>query len=224
MAKKVVTAKITETHTEKSVSRTLEVPVLEGYVDIKLPEKHKFGNGSFITVFQKALRNIAMFGKLTKNESNLLLYLIGSCSQDNSVCIDLNILSDDLQMDKGNLSKAIKGLVMRNIVLRRDGYRYGNKPLPMELSLNYDQINYNVAYNGKVKTYKEHKKQHPLISEPDGRTLLESHVNGEPYRVLQDNGKYLTVSSDGSGEILNNCEEKEQLPQLPFKEEEHSTE
>ena len=212
MGKKIITAKITETHTETSVSRTLEVPVMNGYVDMKLPEKHMFRNGNFITIFQKALRNIAMFGNLTKNESILLLYLIGSCTQDNSICIDLNILSEDLQMDKSNLSKAIKGLVLRNIVLRRDGYRYGNKPLPMQLSLNYDQINYNVAYNGKTKTYKDHKKQHPLITEKDGRTLLESHRNKEPYRVLQDNGKYLSIASDGSGEILNPC--------LPFKDEE----
>lgn len=218
MGKKIITAKITETHTETSVSRTLEVPMMEGYVDMKLPEKHMFRNGNFITIFQKALRNIAMFGNLTKNESILLLYLIGSCTQDNSVCIDLNILSEDLQMDKSNISKAIKGLVLRNIVLRRDGYRYGNKPLPMQLSLNYDQINYNVAYNGKTKTYKEHKKQHPLLTEKDGRTLLEGHRNGEPYRVLQDNGKYLSIASDGSGEIMN--------PQLPFEEseEQHSIE
>lgn len=212
MGKKIITAKLTETHTETSVSRTLEVPIMEGYVDMKLPEKHMFRNGNFITVFQKALRNIAMFGNLTKNESILLLYLIGSCTQDNSVCIDLNILSEDLQMDKSNISKAIKGLVLRNIVLRRDGYRYGNKPLPMQLSLNYDQINYNVAYNGKTKTYKDHKKQHPLITEKDGRTLLESHRNKEPFRVLQDNGKYLSIASDGSGEILDN-------PRLPFDEE-----
>lgn len=206
MAKKVITAKLTETHTETSVSRTLEVPVMEGYVDLKIPEKHRFNSGNFITVFQKALRNIAMFGNLTKNESILLLYLIGSCTQDNSVCIDLNVLKDDLKMDKSNLSKAIKGLVMRNIVLRRDGYRYGNKPLPMQLSLNYDQINYNVAYNGKIKTYREHKKGHPLLTESDGRTLLESHENGEPYRVLQDNGKYLTIDQDGV--IIDNPKNK----------------
>jgi hypothetical protein len=184
---------------------------MAGYVDMKLPEKHMFRNGNFITIFQKALRNIAMFGNLTKNESILLLYLIGSCTQDNSVCIDLNILSEDLQMDKSNISKAIKGLVLRNIVLRRDGYRYGNKPLPMQLSLNYDQINYNVAYNGKTKNYKDHKKQHPPITEKDGRTLLECHRNEEPYHVLQDNGKYLKVNS--GGEIV---EEKKELPQLPF--------
>ena len=198
MKKKVVTAKITETHTETSVSRTLEVPIMEGYVDMKLPEKHKFGNGNFVTVFSKALRNIAMFGKLTKNEATLLLYLIGSCTQDNSICIDLNILAEDLQMDKGNVSKAVKGLVARNIVLRKDGYRYGNAPLPMKLSLNYDQINYNVAYNGKIKTYKENKKKHPVITEVDGRTLLEGHREGQPYHILQDNGRFLTVNSDGA--------------------------
>jgi hypothetical protein len=197
MKDKVVTAKLTETHTERSVSRTIEVPVVEGYVDMKLPERHLYNNGGFITVFSKVLKNIAMFAHLTKNEATMLLYLIGSCGQDNSVCIDLTIIGNDLGMDKGNVCRALKGLVIRNIVLRKDGYRYGNKPLPMQLSLNYDQINYHVAYNGKIKTFASKKGKHPAITEPDGRTLLEDHSEGQPYRVLQDNGKYISCDEDG---------------------------
>lgn len=204
MKEKKFTAKVTETHTESTIERSIEFPVMEGYVDVKLPEKHRFNNGQFVTVFQKELRNIAMFGSLTKNEAIMLLYLIGSCTQDNSICIDLNVLSEDLGIQKSNISSALKGLVNRNIVLRRDGYRYGNNPVPMELRLNYDQINYNVAYKGKIQGFQQSKQEHPQITESDGRTLLEDHRNGQPYKRLQEDGTMLLIST--SGEILNDDE------------------
>jgi uncharacterized protein YkvS len=216
--KEIYTAKISETHTEKSVSRTIEVPIMEGYQDLKLPTKHLFKNGGFITVFQKTLNNIILFANLSKNEMTLLLYLIANCNQDNSVCVDLNILSDTLKIKKPNISSALKGLVLRNIILRRDGYRYGKNALPMELSLNYDQINYNVAYNGKIKNFAQKKEKHPLLTEADGRTLLEDHRQGQPYRVLQDNGKYLKVDSDGV--IVGDTRQLEMFPD----EEQHSIE
>ena len=42
---------------------------MEGYVDMKVPEKSRYNNGDFITVFQKVLKNTVMFGNLTKNEA-----------------------------------------------------------------------------------------------------------------------------------------------------------
>ena len=156
--------------TEETITRTVEVT--PEFVDIKVPKKFRFNNGNFITIFQKAIANIAMFGKLTKGEMQLLLYLIGTCGQQNSVCIDLVKLADDLQTDKGNVSRALKGLVERNIVIRKDGYRYGKTPLPFELHLNFDQINYGFAYNGKIKHYSEDKFNHPQLMQSDGETPL----------------------------------------------------
>lgn len=189
MTEKKYTAKFTEKTTETTTERTIEVPIVENYVDVKLPVKHRFDNGGFITVFQGALRNIAMFGHLTKNELSLLVYLIGSCGVDNSVCIDLNILSEDLDIKKPNVATALKGLVTRNIVIRKNGYRYGNNPLPMQLSLNYDQINYNLAYNGKTKNFRRHKVEHPQITEMDSVTLLEDHRQGQPVRTVTNDGR-----------------------------------
>lgn len=191
--------------TERVVERSIEVPMMEGYVDLKLPKKWRFNNGSFVTVFQKALMNIAMFAKLSKNEHQLLLYLLGSCLADNSICIDLVQIANDLNLDKSNASKALKGLVQRNIVLRKDGFRYGKNPLPMELSLNFDQLNYNLAYTGRTKEYSKKKTVHPPLTEPDGVTLLEAHEPGKPIRVLTNSGAEL-VDPD-TGEIL---------PELPF--------
>jgi hypothetical protein len=210
--KKIYTAKITDfprqeyevdketgeiiKMTETIVSRSLEVPVLEDYVDIKLPRKFRFNNGGFITVFQKAMANIALFGNLSKEEYRMLLYLIGTCGPANSICIDLVQLSEQLSMKKSNVSRALKGLVERNIVIRKDGYRYGKTPLPFELHLNFDQINYDLAYNGKIKEFGKHKTEHPHLMKSDGETPLLSKIK------------------EDSKETGN----EENLPQLPFDE------
>lgn len=193
--------------TETISTRTIEVPVLENYVDVKLPRKFKFNNGGFITVFQKAMANIAMFGNLSKEEYKMLLYLIGTCGMGNSICIDLVQLANTLGMKKPNISRALKGLVERNIVIRKDGYRYGKTPLPFELHLNFDQINYDLAYNGKTKEFRKKKNEHPELMQADGETpLLGSHEPGKPIRRLTESGTEL-VDPD-TGEVL---------PELPFK-------
>lgn len=165
--------------TETISTRTIEVPVLEDYVDVKLPKKFRFNNGNFITIFQKAMANIALFGNLSKEEYKMLLYLIGTCGMGNSICIDLVKLSEDLSMKKPNVSRALKGLVERNIVIRKDGYRYGKTPLPFELHLNFDQINYDLAYNGKTKEFGTKKGKHPQLMKPDGETPLLQLIGEE---------------------------------------------
>lgn len=140
--------------------------VVEGYVDVRLPRKHKFNNGRFITVFQDALTTIAMYGKLTKNELNLLFLLIGSAGIDGSIRTNLDELGEALGLNKSQTSKALKGLVQRNIVIREDGNRYDRKPLNMSLSFNYDQLNYNLAYNGKTANFKSKRIEHPALSVP----------------------------------------------------------
>lgn len=167
-----ITGEVTVRLTEETVTRTVEVT--PEFVDIKVPRKFRFNNGSFITIFQKAILNIAMLGKLSKNEMHLLLYLIGSCGVGNSICTDLDKLSNDLGIKKPNVSRALKGLVERNIVIRKDGNRYKKTPLPFELHLDFDQINYDLAYNGKIKNYRENQINHPQLMQRDGETPLLS--------------------------------------------------
>lgn len=172
--------------TEETITRTVEVT--PEFVDLKVPKRFRFNNGNFITIFQKAMANIAMFGKLSKGEMQLLLYLIGTCGSQNSICIDLVKLSEDLGTNKGNISRALKGLVERNIVIRKDGYRYGKTPLPFELHLNFDQINYDLAYNGRIKHYREDKDNHPQLMQSDGETplLLEGKKEQPTYPTMEE--------------------------------------
>lgn len=181
-----VTGEVKMRLTEETITRTVEV--MPDYVDIKMPKKFRFNNGNFITIFQKAMANIAMFGKLSKGEMQLLLYLIGTCGSQNSVCIDLVKLSEDLGTNKGNISRFLKGLVERNIVIRKDGYRYGKTPLPFELHLNFDQINYDLAYNGKIKHFKQDKVNHPQLMQSDGETPL---VEAKKESIEERESKFL---------------------------------
>jgi hypothetical protein len=141
--------------------------VVEGYEDIRLPKKHRYNNGGFITIFQSALQAILQHGKLGKNEMLLLLWVIATAGVDGSVETNLDLLSAELGIKKPNVSSALKGLVQRNIIIRKDGNRYDRSPLPMELTFNYDQINYNLAYNGKTSQFSRHKANHPSLEVKD---------------------------------------------------------
>lgn len=137
---------------------------VDGYVDVKLPKRAKFNNGGFITLFQKTMFNIATNADLSKGEMKLLLYLLGTAGIDNSVCTDLNIVCKDMNIDKGNLSRDLNRLVNRKIVIKNKGHRgQGVQFVPIELSINYDQLNYDLAYNGKIKEYKSKQGNHPEI-------------------------------------------------------------
>lgn len=165
-----------DVETGEIIRQTLTTEVIEGHTTMIVPKKHRFNDGGngFITVFQHTMRMISMHAKLNKNEMQLLLYLMGTTAIDNSVCIDLDILSKDLNIKKSNISTALKGLVQRNIVFRKDGYRYGSAPLPFELKLNYDQLNYNLGYNGKIKEHFEKSKKHPnILAEGKEPTLFD---------------------------------------------------
>lgn len=174
---------------------------IDGYVDVRLPKKHKYNNGGFITIFQDAIRLIVRFGKLNKSEMALLLWMVGTAEIDGSVETNLDVLKTELNLDKGNISKALKGLVQRNIIIRKDGNRYDREPLPMELSFNYDQINYNLAYNGKTSQYNKKKNKHPALSIPgENKNEWEDTMTGET--TIEVGGKIVqrSISFDEENE------------------------
>lgn len=153
---------------------------IDGYVDVRLPKKHKYNNGGFITVFQSALFTILTKGKLNKVEYQVLVYVLSTAGIDGSIETNLDVISDILGVKKPNVSNALKGLIQRNIILRKDGNRYDRAPLPMELSFNYDQLNYNLAYNGKTSQYNKNKNKHPALSIPgENKNEWEDTMTGE---------------------------------------------
>ena len=150
--------------TGEIIRQAVETEYVPGFVDVKLPKRKHLGNGDFITVFQNTMFRIATEAKLSKNEMQILFYLLGTAGFDNSIYIDLDILSGDLDIKKPNVSTALKGLLKRNIIIKRDGYRGGNqKTKPFELSINYDQLNYGITWKGDYNEHKKVKMNHPEI-------------------------------------------------------------
>ena len=150
--------------TGEIIRQAVETEYVPGFVDVKLPKRKHLGNGDFITVFQNTMFRIATEAKLSKNEMQILFYLLGTAGFDNSIYIDLDILSGDLDIKKPNVSTALKGLLKRNIIIKRDGYRGGNqKTKPFELSINYDQLNYSITWKGDYNEHKKVKMNHPEI-------------------------------------------------------------
>lgn len=150
--------------TGEIIRQAVETEYVPGFVDVKLPKRKHLGNGNFITVFQNTMFRIATEAKLSKNEMQILFYLLGTAGFDNSIYIDLDILSGDLDIKKPNVSTALKGLLKRNIIIKRDGYRGGNqKTKPFELSINYDQLNYSITWKGDYNEHKKVKMNHPEV-------------------------------------------------------------
>jgi len=180
-----------KTYKKKIDENSVETEFVEGFIDAKLPQKAKFNNGKFITLFQGAMLKIALNADLTKNEHKLLLFLIATAGVDNSVSLDLGILSSELKVAKPNISNALKGLVNRNIIIRKNGYREGGQNLPFELSFNYDQINYDLAYNGKVKNFKKVQYKHPEIEleAENGQKNLFDEINEFEEKLSKEQSK-----------------------------------
>ena len=185
MVKKTYKQRIKTQELENEISFFSETEHIDGYIDMKLPRKYNFNNGGFITVFQSAMYNIATKADLSKGEMKLLIYLLGTAGMDNSIECDYHILCEELNEKRPNIMKYLKGLTDRNIVLRKNGYRGGNtRYLPFELKFNYDQINYDLAYNGKTKEYSKKKEIHPeIITEP-----MKTIENKKPnlFNLLED--------------------------------------
>jgi len=176
--------------TGEIIRQAVETEYVPGFVDVKLPKRKHLGNGDFITVFQNTMFRIATEAKLSKNEMQILFYLLGTAGFDNSIYIDLDILSGDLDIKKPNVSTALKGLLKRNIIIKRDGYRGGNqKTKPFELSINYDQLNYSITWKGDYNEHKKVKMNHPEVlslpkEEPKQLDLFDLIEEAE-----KDNGK-----------------------------------
>lgn len=178
---------------------------VDGYVDVKLPERHYFRNGGFLTMFQEPLQIIAEHGNLTKAQYQLMLWLIGTAGADGSVVTNLDIIAESISMSKSMVSRALKGLVQRNIIIRSDGTRYDRQPLPMELSFNYDQLNYNLAYNGKTANFRKNKVKHPALSIPG-----------------EKDGQWLDTSTGEMTIEMNGMLIQKELPFEDIEEEEHA--
>lgn len=230
-----VMAKFTEKRTQQTLERSIELPteVAEQYNFVPLPDKGQFGR-PFVTVFKDALLYILRYANLTNRELKLLNYLIASASAQNTIVTDLQEISQTLNIAKPHICTALKGLIKRNIVIKKATRKNFREPTTLGLELNFDQLNYNLAWNGKVKDYKMKKNDHPGLTDMDGHLLTEvaaeerrklSNETKQPLEISQsstDNQIFLTADGKeydmATGEIIRDLNEyyKDQIKDEEF--------
>lgn len=134
------------------------------YRNIVVRNKPKLNNGSFITLFQGVMLELSK-AELSKGEFRMLFYLIGTAEQGNAISIDLNTLCECLSEKKSNVCQTINSLAKKNIIIKatRQGARIKGETNYYELSLNFDRLNYQLAYKGKIKDYKHFQLRDPRI-------------------------------------------------------------
>lgn len=171
--------------TREIIEREISSEYSEDYRNVLIPKKHKFNNGDFITIFQGVMREIAK-AKLSKNELQMITYLIGSAGPYNSINIDLDTLCLELGDYKSNVCKTLNLLVHKNIIIKatKHGARMKGETNVYELSFNFDRLNYNLAYNGRVKEYKHIQHKDPKI---DYKALPEGPTQRSLFEDLQEN-------------------------------------
>jgi len=151
--------------TGEIVRQTVTTEVVSGYRDVKLPEKSRFNNGAFITLFQASMLVIAKNRKyFSTEEKDILFYLLGTAGLGNSVDIDQPTLAEELGLQRTNVNKALKALEKKNIIItKKAGSRSKRETQDYLIKINFDQLNYNLAYNGKTKDHSKIKHKHPPI-------------------------------------------------------------
>lgn len=153
--------------TGEIITQTVVTEVKQGHRVLQLPIKERFNNGSFITVFQEPLIKIAKSKNFfSKDEAFVLMYLIATAKIGNSIDLDYLFLEEELGIRRPNLVTAVKALERKNIIIRKkSGQRAKKESQEYSITLNFDQLNYNLAYNGKIKDFKNVKTEHPSLNE-----------------------------------------------------------
>lgn len=162
MAKQKIIGK--EKITREIIEREISSEYDGEYRNITVRNKPKLNNGDFITLFQDVMLELSR-AELTKNELRMLFYLIGTAEKGNAICIDLNTLCFELSDNKGNVSRTLNSLSKKNIIIKatKQGARMRGETNYYELSLNFNRLNYQLAYKGKIKDYKHFQHRDPKI-------------------------------------------------------------
>ncbi|MGB5595082.1 MAG: MarR family transcriptional regulator [Crocosphaera sp.] len=111
--------------------------------------KHNPYNGGWIMNSQDALNILAEDKDLTKNSLRVFLKMCAKLDFENWIQISQTDICNELDINKGNVSKAIKLLVFKGVLLQ--GPKVGR-------SFAY-RLNPNYGWKGKVKNLNEYRKK-----------------------------------------------------------------
>lgn len=172
---------------KRTIQNDVEVrPVIDGFHNETLRDKYTFGR-DFVTIFQEDLYNLCKYGKMSLLEWRVLLYLCATLDKANITFTNLDVISDELSMDRAQVSRTITKLKKRNLIVERKlTHKRGDGPVPKIYCLPIAQLNWNFVYNGQVKDYKRVRTDHPLIATSDGVKLVNPEAEKERQKLLRE--------------------------------------
>ncbi len=145
----------------------------------------------FCVLNQEFLKYI-MHCNLTKNEYQVLMFLLSYMDRDNKIIIDSEMIEHHLGINKTHVNKYIKKLESHRIIYKRVlGYRKGS-----EVLLNFDIISPHMVY--KNPNNKEKVGQHKELMASKGKPYLKQrnmfdggvdyvdHETGEVFHSSQE--------------------------------------
>lgn len=116
---------------------TIRVNSGDGKVSyFRMPKKKVFGNDGFGIIFQESMMQLAI-SKITGEQCKVLFYLVSKLEFDNKLFVSQTDMSEKLNMNKGNISRALKALERLDVIkaypktkkFERSGRAYMFNPL-----------------------------------------------------------------------------------------------
>ncbi len=116
----------------------------------------------FFMAFQDGLIEIAKDGELTLEHKNVLFYLFGQLSFENYLHISQKDIAEALKIDKANVSKAMKLLIAKGIIL--DGPKVGR--------MKSYRLSPDLGWKGRVTNLEKHRRDRLKVI-PGGKAEAE---------------------------------------------------
>jgi hypothetical protein len=172
---------------QTQVQEDVEVrPVMDGYHNETVRDKYYFKR-PFLTIFKDDLYSLVKYGEMTLREWRVFMYLCSTLDAKNITFTNLDVLAEELGMDRGAVSRTMTKLKARHLVIEQKlAHKRGDGPVPKVFYLPITQLNYNVVYNGQTKNYSALRLDHPPVTMGDGKTLLNPQDEAQRQKVLRE--------------------------------------
>lgn len=170
---------------QTQVENKVEVrPVMEGYHNETVRDRYNFGR-DFVTLFCDDLNNLLLNGELKFDEWKVLLYLIANLQKNNLAITNLDIISENIGIDRTRVSRSLTGLKRRHIIVEmKMSHTKGSGPVTSVFQITL--VNPNLCFNGQTKNYKAEIVRYPKLTKKDGDTLLNNHAEAERQKLLRE--------------------------------------
>ena len=126
-------------------------------IPVYLQAKVKWREGFFMGI-QEAFLELAKDRELSGRPKDVLMYLFGKLAFENYICVQQKEIAEELNIDKGHISKYLKLLLKKGIILT--GPKLGR-------TTSY-RLNSNYGWKGKIKNLSvEREKAIRLVHSTD---------------------------------------------------------